>query len=273
MTGAAEFGFTDESVPTSYDEFLVPRLFNPWAEALVHRLAPEPGLRALDVACGPGTVARVLARSLGPKGIVAASDSSPAMITRAESKGAIEGGAPIAYTVSPAAPLPYPDQSFDVVTCQQGLQFFPDARAALTEMRRVLTPRGRLGLSVWCPPEDCSVFFAFQQALRLADLPELADFMNVPFPRWTGEDLAGRARGVGFQSAGVVDETHDLVFEGGVAETLRAFSGTPIGPMLTKLTAAEMAGLVRAADQTLAPLMAGGTVRGPMRSWILEATA
>ncbi len=273
MTGAPEFGFSDETVPQGYDDYLVPRLFNPWAEALVHRMAPEPGVRALDVACGPGTVARVLARVLGPTGIVAASDSSPTMIARAESKPPVEGGAPIAYTISPAAPLPYPDQSFDLVTCQQGLQFFPDARAALTEMRRVLTPRGRLGLSVWCQPEECTVFFALQQALRLAALPELADFMNIPFPRWTGEDLAGRAREVGFQSAGVVAETRDLVFEGGVPETLRAFTGTPIGPMLAKLTAAGKASLIEAAGRTFAPLMAGGTVRGPMRSWILEATA
>ena len=40
--------------------------------------------------------------------------------------------------------------SFDVVVCQQGLQFFPDKAAALREMHRVLVPGGRLALSVWC---------------------------------------------------------------------------------------------------------------------------
>ena len=273
MTGSGEFQFTDATVPQGYDEFLVPRLFNPWAEALVRTMAPEPGLRALDVACGPGTVARVLAKQLGPEGLVAACDSSPAMIARAESKPPVEGGAPIAYTLSPAVPLPYPDQSFDLVTCQQGLQFFPDAKAALGEMRRVLRPRGRLGLSVWCQPEDCPVFFAFQQALRAAGLTGLADFMNIPFPRWTGEDLASRAREVGFQSAGAVDETRELVFEGGLAETLRAFTGTPLGPMLAQLTADETATVAEAAIRTYARLIVGGAVRGPMRSWILTGVA
>jgi len=42
-----------------------------------------------------------------------------------------------------------PDASFDVVVCQQGLQFFPDKSAALREIRRVLGPGGRALLSVW----------------------------------------------------------------------------------------------------------------------------
>jgi ubiquinone/menaquinone biosynthesis C-methylase UbiE len=42
-----------------------------------------------------------------------------------------------------------PDASFDVVLCQQGLQFFPDRPAALREMHRVLVPSGRVLLSVW----------------------------------------------------------------------------------------------------------------------------
>jgi ubiquinone/menaquinone biosynthesis C-methylase UbiE len=41
------------------------------------------------------------------------------------------------------------DASFDVVLCQQGLQFFPDKAVALREMRRVLAHNGRLALSVW----------------------------------------------------------------------------------------------------------------------------
>lgn len=271
MTG--EFRFTDAMVPKGYDAFLVPRLFNPWAEALVAALAPERGRRALDVACGPGTVARVLSKRLGPQGIVAACDSSPAMIAQAESKPGIADGAPIAYSVSPAVPLPYGDQTFDVVTCQQGLQFFPDARSALGEIHRILVPRGKIGASVWCPPEDCSVFYAFQQTLRVAGLTALADFMNIPFPRWTGEDLAGRAREVGFQSAGVETETRELVFEGGIAETLEAFTGTPIGPLLAKLTAEEGGAVRRAADQCFAPLVVNGAVRGPMRSWVLKGIA
>ena len=45
--------------------------------------------------------------------------------------------------------MPLPDASFDVVLCQQGVQFFPDQRAGLQEFKRVLVPGGRVLLSVW----------------------------------------------------------------------------------------------------------------------------
>ena len=47
--------------------------------------------------------------------------------------------------------LPFADGSFEVVFCQQGLQYFPDRAAAMREMSRVLTPGGRLSLNVWGP--------------------------------------------------------------------------------------------------------------------------
>src|SRR5262249_25954014 len=58
-------------------------------------------------------------------------------------------GAPIEWLVRSALDLRLEDASFDVVLCQQGLQFFPDKAIALREMRRVLDHGGRLALSVW----------------------------------------------------------------------------------------------------------------------------
>jgi ubiquinone/menaquinone biosynthesis C-methylase UbiE len=51
--------------------------------------------------------------------------------------------------------LPVAHVSFDVATCQQGLQFFPDQLAALAEMRRALRPGGRIGVAVWKRVEEC----------------------------------------------------------------------------------------------------------------------
>ncbi|MFN0177475.1 MAG: class I SAM-dependent methyltransferase [Gemmatimonadales bacterium] len=270
----SKFQFTSETVPRGYDEYLVPLLFDPWAQALVAELKPAPGCRALDVATGPGTVARILAAAIGPSGQVAAIDTSPAMITRAESKGDVVGGAPIAYTVGPAEPLPYPDAAFSVVTCQQGLQFFPNAGAALGEMRRVLTSRGRLAASVWFPIADCSVFHAFAETLRATGLVELADLMATPFPHWTSSELADRARSAGFQSVNVVGEARDVVFPGGLAQVLQALTGTPLGPLLAALEPERLAAIAERARECFASLIEpDGAVRGAMRSWVLKATA
>ena len=51
-----------------------------------------------------------------------------------------------------ATDIPLPDGGFDIVFCQQALQFFPDRLAALGEMHRVLAPNGRLALSACVPP-------------------------------------------------------------------------------------------------------------------------
>jgi SAM-dependent methyltransferase len=48
-------------------------------------------------------------------------------------------------------------EAFDVVTCQQGLQFVPDKAAAAWQLRRVLTTNGRLAVSTWRPDDDFTV--------------------------------------------------------------------------------------------------------------------
>jgi ubiquinone/menaquinone biosynthesis C-methylase UbiE len=58
-----------------------------------------------------------------------------------------------------AAALPVgDDEKFDVIFCQQGLQFFPEKQVAIAEMRRVLAPGGRIAVSTWCALEDNAFF-------------------------------------------------------------------------------------------------------------------
>ncbi len=56
---------------------------------------------------------------------------------------------PSSGTRPTAGALPLSDAAFDLVLCQQGLQFFADKLGATREMRRVLAPGGRVALSVW----------------------------------------------------------------------------------------------------------------------------
>jgi SAM-dependent methyltransferase len=74
-------------------------------------------------------------------------------------------GAPIKWTQGSALDLPFPSNHFNVVLCQQGLQFFPDQPRALREMRRVLRGSGRAALSVYSPIERTPGANAFVQAL------------------------------------------------------------------------------------------------------------
>ena len=130
------------NAPQAYERYMVPTLFTPWAQELLARAALHAGERVLDVACGTGIVARLAAQRVGPSGYVMGVDLNAAMIETARTQTP-PAGAPVEWREGDAHALPCADATFDVVCCQQGLQFFPDKPHALREMHRVLGPGGR----------------------------------------------------------------------------------------------------------------------------------
>jgi ubiquinone/menaquinone biosynthesis C-methylase UbiE len=134
-----------------YERVLVPPLFGPWAADLVELAELRRGERVLDVACGTGVVARLAAQHVGTSGNVTGLDLNPGMVAVARSLPPPPGAA-VTWIEASALDMRLADASFDVVLCQQGFQFFPDKRAALSEMKRVLVAGGRVLLSVWDGP-------------------------------------------------------------------------------------------------------------------------
>jgi ubiquinone/menaquinone biosynthesis C-methylase UbiE len=132
----------------SYENLMVPGLFAPWSAHLIRAANVQPGERVIDVACGTGIVARRITPLVGPQGRVIGLDRNPDML-RVAAAAAQREGLTIEWRTSPAEQLPFPDGSFDLITCQFGLMFFTDRHKALTEMHRVLRPGGRVLVSVW----------------------------------------------------------------------------------------------------------------------------
>jgi ubiquinone/menaquinone biosynthesis C-methylase UbiE len=131
-----------------YERSVARYIVGPWAPLLADAARLNRGEHVLDVACGTGVVARIAAERVGADGRVVAIDLNPEMIAVARSLPA-PAGAPIEWLERSALDLRLEDAAFDVVLCQQGVQFFPDKVRALQEMRRVLRKGGRLALSVW----------------------------------------------------------------------------------------------------------------------------
>ncbi len=117
------------------------------SRALVDWADLAPGQRLLDVASGPGLLARLAAERLGG-GLVVASDIAEALLAEGRRLCAADARPP-AFAAADAERLPFADASLDRVLCGLGLMFFPHAEAALAEARRVLAPGGVLALSVW----------------------------------------------------------------------------------------------------------------------------
>ena len=162
MTDAATMTRWAQENRTAWtDEHLV-RFFTTWSREwaglvqhttapLVEQLQIAPGQRVLDLASGPGEPAITIARLVGPAGRVSATDISAGMLESAAANARAARVSNLETHSAPADDLPFPDGSFDRVTCRFGVMYFPDVRSALVEARRVLVPGGRAGFTVWPP--------------------------------------------------------------------------------------------------------------------------
>jgi len=271
MTDATKFQFTDASVPKAYDEYLVPRLFEPWSKKLLDEVKLKSGEIVLDIATGPGTVARLAASKIGSQGHVFAIDLSKPMLDVARAKPAQARAARIEYLQSPAAPLPGSSDIFDAVFCHQGMQFFPNRLAALREMRRVLKPDGRAAISMWAALERNRIFAAYHAALR-ATVPEtLAGLIAAPF-RWPdGAALKRAAEDAGFRQVRLLTLALPMVLEGGVEQAIRAFSATPASPGVAALCQEVQKAFFIRVREEMATLQIDGKIVGEMVSNIIVA--
>jgi ubiquinone/menaquinone biosynthesis C-methylase UbiE len=146
MTTSEQWHLSPEAARL-YERHVATFILGPWAPRLVDAGGVKPGHHVLDVACGTGIVARAAREQAGRAGRVAGIDLNPGMIAVAQSLPQALGM--IDWQVRSALDLGFEDGLFDVVLCQQGLQFFSDKPRALREMHRVLRSHGRLALSVW----------------------------------------------------------------------------------------------------------------------------
>jgi SAM-dependent methyltransferase len=134
------------SMPEFYDHYLVPMIFEPFAQRLAERLRPMTSGQVLEVAAGTGVVTRALVRTLPASVGITATDLNPAMLDRARSYAGMER---VRWQEADALALPFPDHAFDCVLCQFGVMFFADKPASFREALRVLRPGGQFLFVVW----------------------------------------------------------------------------------------------------------------------------
>lgn len=137
----------------SYDRSIVQHLlFQPsyqlFLEELYRWRRDEPApFDLLDIGCGTGTWTAMVAGSEMLSGRVIGLDYSRSMCEVAHGKAAAipKDEAPV-FINGDSEHLPFPDQSFDVVTCSNSFHHYPHQQATIHEMHRVLRPGGRLML-------------------------------------------------------------------------------------------------------------------------------
>ena len=230
--------------------------------ALIEAARLEPGQRVLDLASGPGLLARGAGDVIGGDGLAIASDIS---------QGQLACCPDLPRVAADGEALPFAAASFERVVCGLGLMFFPHADAALREIRRVLVPDGLLALSVWgaadeVPLVECALAcmrrllpppkVARPSIFRFGDPDELdrrlaaADFCDITIRplRFT----------IGFADAAAYWQGF-LDLAGGAAESL------------SRLPAERQQALAAAVGEELAPHAVAGGYR--LGNTILIATA
>jgi SAM-dependent methyltransferase len=130
------------------------------SELLVRALHIHAGERVLDVAGGAGNTALAAARRQAE---ATCTDYVPDLLGHAEERARAEG-LPLRTEVADAQALPYPDETFDVVTSTFGAMFAPDQALTASELLRVLKPGGRLGMANWIPTSWVGEQFGLQAA-------------------------------------------------------------------------------------------------------------
>jgi demethylmenaquinone methyltransferase/2-methoxy-6-polyprenyl-1,4-benzoquinol methylase len=170
-----------DSVAPRYDlmnDLMSGGLHRAWKAFTIRHADVRPGMKVLDIAGGTGDLARAFAQRVGAGGQVWLTDINGAMLDVGRAR-LLDAGFNLPVAQCDAERLPFADRTFDVVTVAFGLRNMTDKLRALTEMRRVLAPGGKLLVlefsRIWAP---------------LAPVYDAFSFNVLP---WLGERIAGDA--------------------------------------------------------------------------------
>lgn len=154
------------SVPENYDRYMVPLIFDFYANDIAQQAASFSPKSVLEIAAGTGVVTRALAPKLAADAAYVVTDLNPAMLDYAASRQPPDSR--IQWRQADAMALPFDDAAFDLACCQFGAMFFPDRTSGYREVKRVLKPGGQFLFNVWDRIEEN--IFAHDVLDALADI-------------------------------------------------------------------------------------------------------
>jgi ubiquinone/menaquinone biosynthesis C-methylase UbiE len=252
---------------THYEQLMVPALFVSWSQRMLDEANIMPEDHILDVACGTGIVARNVLKRNGGNGVsITGIDPNPGMLAVAES---ISPGPN--WKEGEAEELPFGDESFDVVVSQFGLMFFRDRKAALQEMMRVLSPGGRLVVSVFDSLDNNPGYNAMAGAFSNAAGEEVAQALRAPFSLGDTDELKSLCAESGLTSAEVTTHNGKARFPDVRTMVLADVKGWfPLAGI--KLTDEQIDEVIQQAESALQPFISpDGRIEFPMQAHFITS--
>jgi SAM-dependent methyltransferase len=259
------------SIPEIYDEYLVPLIFEEYADDLADRVVSVAPDAVLELAAGSGVVTRALAPRLSSTARYAVTDLNPGMLDRAASAQPPDDR--IEWKQADALDLPFDDDSFDAVVCQFSVMFFPDKVAGYAEARRVLKPGGTFVFNVWDDIESNEISDLVTQGAA-AVFPDDPPMFLARTPhgyhdvRQIGADL------VDARFSDVVGETLEKISTAPTARhaAIGYAQGTPLRNEIEQRDASALERVTERATELIVAKFGDGPVSAKMRAHVVVAS-
>lgn len=260
------------SIPEFYDTYLVPLIFEPYAQDLAQRVDREPVSCMLELAAGTGVVTRALVDALGRTVSIVATDLNQAMLDYATS---VRADTNVEWLQADALALPFEDATFDAVVCQFSVMFFPDRAKAYAETLRVLKPGGRFLFNVWdhiSENEFADTVTASLESVFPADPPRF--LARTPHGYWDIEEIASDLRKGGFAALPTV-ETIDARSKASNPSipALAYCQGTPLRNEIEYRDNSLLVHATETATAAIAKRFGNGAVDGKIQGHIVSVRA
>ena len=162
-----------ERIAPAYDrlnDLLSLGLHRIWKRQAIAWLSPQSGQRLLDLCCGTGDLALVMAEKVRPGGLVLGLDAAEAPLAQARSRAARAPWLPLEFQRGDALATQLGDGWADGAVMAYGLRNLRDPALGLQELRRLLRPGGRAVVLDFNRPEDPQGLTARFQRLYLRQL-------------------------------------------------------------------------------------------------------
>jgi ubiquinone/menaquinone biosynthesis C-methylase UbiE len=254
------------SVPETYDRYMGPIFFEPYAEDLVTRLPMSPNMRVLELACGTGIVTRRLRDLLPSDARLLATDLNDPMIGEARLK--FSPDEQVEWRQADATSLAFGDGMFDAVVCQFGVMFFPDKMAAFREAHRVLAPGGSLLFNLWGAIEENELSLVVHQALANIFPSDPPDFFRIPFGFHDSAAISKMLTETGFAGVQVTTVRKPGVSVSASDAAIALIQGTPVIGQILGRSEANVPEIISVVVETIRQRFGDNPVRSTLTALV-----